>query len=172
MRKISLAVLGFCALVLLSACGNAQVEKPEAVRTNASVEQISEKKPDKKVEPVKEKVESEVEFDSSSSQECVEDFLEAYYSYDSFNGRVKASKTFCKPEVQKSLGLVESKNEMEMRSELVSAEVYQGDEDGEYLALVTYTVNNIPVTPQVLKLQVDFEGGKYSIGEATFPLMK
>lgn len=172
MKKVNLLILGVSTLLLLSACGNSQVEKPETVRTNASVEQKSEKKPDKKVEPVKEKVESEIEFDSASSQACVKNFLEAYYTYDSFNGRVKDSKTFCKPEVQKSLGLVESKNEMEMRSELVSAEVYQGDEDGEYLALVTYTFNNIPVTPQVLKIQVDFEGGKYSIGEATFPLMK
>lgn len=172
MKKISLAIVGVSTLMLLSACGNTQVEKPEAVKVNTSSEQSSEKKPEKNPEQVKEKAEAEVTFDSVSAQECIENFLEAYYTYDSFNERVKATKSFCKQEVQKDLGLVESENEIEMRSELVSAEVYQEGTDDKYLAVVTYTINDIPVTPQVLKLSVDFEDGKYSIGEVVFPLMK
>ena len=57
-----------------------------------------------------------------------------------------------------------------MESSIISSDIYEGEE-GQYLALVPYSLNGNQVTPQVLKINVEQKNNHYLISSVDFPLM-
>jgi hypothetical protein len=159
-------------LLLLSACGNNQIVKPDKVEVSSS-QQIKKSSSDEKVEsnkPSKSTSTSEDKFEAAKAKEVVAKFLDSYYNYDSENKRNELTKTFCTAEVQKKLYLVKVDKEIKMESSITTSDIYEGEE-GQYLVLVTYALNGNQVTPQVLKLSVAQEKNHYLISSVVFPLM-
>ena len=66
--------------------------------------------------------------------------------------------------------LVKVDKELKMESSIISSDIYEGEE-GQYLALITYSLNGNQVTPQVLKINVEQKGNQYLISSVDFPLM-
>lgn len=60
--------------------------------------------------------------------------------------------------------------ELKMESSIISSDIYEGEE-GQYLALITYSLNGNQVTPQVLKINVEQKNNHYLISSVDFPLM-
>jgi hypothetical protein len=171
-RKVNLLIAGASSLLLLSACGNNQIVKPDKVEVSSS-QQIKKSSSDEKVEsnkPSKSTSTSEDKFEAAKAKEVVAKFLDSYYNYDSENKRNELTKTFCTAEVQKKLYLVKVDKEIKMESSITTSDIYEGEE-GQYLVLVTYALNGNQVTPQVLKLSVAQEKNHYLISSVVFPLM-
>ncbi|MBL3717081.1 EF0163 family protein [Lactococcus muris] len=108
--------------------------------------------------------------DTLDPKETIDKFLESYYNYSSETERNQATREFCNEAVQKKLHLVKPEKDIKMSSSITSTDVYSGGKY-DYLALVSYTLNDNKVTPQVLKISVQEEEGKYLISAVDFPLM-
>ncbi|WP_285022670.1 EF0163 family protein [Lactococcus garvieae] len=172
MKKLNLLLFGVSSLLLLSACSNNQIVKPDKVEISSS-QQIKKSSSDEKVESNKlsESLStSEDKFEATKAKDVVKKFLDSYYNYDSENKRNELSKAFCNTEVQKKLHLVKVDKEIKMESSITTSDIYEGEE-GQYLVLVTYSLNGNQVTPQVLKINVEQEGNQYLISSVDFPLM-
>lgn len=172
MKKLNLLLFGVSSLLLLSACSNNQIVKPDKVEISSS-QQIKKSSSDEKVESNKlsESLStSEDKFEAAKAKDVVKKFLDSYYNYDSENKRNELSKAFCNTEVQKKLHLVKVDKEIKMESSITTSDIYEGEE-GQYLVLVTYSLNGNQVTPQVLKINVEQEGNQYLISSVDFPLM-
>ena len=172
MKKVNLLIFGVSSLLLLSACGNNEIVKPDKVEVSSS-QQIKKSSSDEKVESNKTSKStstSEEKFEAAKAKDVVGEFLDSYYNYDSENKRNELTKIFCTSEVQKKLHLVKVDKELKMESSIISSDVYEGGE-GQYLALVTYSLNGNQVTPQVLKINVEQKSNQYLISSVDFPLM-
>ncbi|MEY8537223.1 EF0163 family protein [Lactococcus muris] len=170
MKKVNVWLLGVTSLLLLSACGKPQIVKPDKVELSSSKE--IKKSSEEKVSSLQSSENKSVseEFDSVKAKAVVKDFLYSYYNYESENRRNEATKVFCSPEVQKKLHLVRVDKDIKMRSSVTSSDIYEGGEGG-YMVLVSYELNGNSVTPQVLKISVQEEEGKYLVSAVDFPLM-
>lgn len=170
MKKVNVWLLGVTSLLLLSACGKPQIEKPDKIIPSSSKE--IKQSLEEKVAPPQSSENKSVseEFDSAKAKAVVKDFLYSYYNYESENKRNEPTKAFCSPEVQKKLHLVKVDKDIKMRSSVTSSDIYEGGE-GEYMVLVSYELNGNSVTPQVLKISVQEEAGKYLVTAIDFPLM-
>lgn len=170
MKKIRLLIPITASMLLLCACGKPQIVKPDKVELSSSKEM--KKSSEEKVSPPQSSENKPVseEFDSDKAKAVVKDFLYSYYNYESENKRNEATKVFCSPEVQKKLYLVKVDKDIKMRSSVTSSDIYEGGE-GEYMVLVSYELNGNSVTPQVLKISVQEEEGKYLVSAVDFPLM-
>lgn len=100
----------------------------------------------------------------------INNFIESYYNYSSESERNQATKEFCNEVVQKKLHLVEPEKDIKMSSHITLSEIYS-DGQYDYLVLVSYTINDNQVVPQVLKISVETSGDSYKISEVLFPLM-
>lgn len=172
MKKVNLLIFGVSLLLLLSACGNNEIVKPDKVEVSSS-QQIKKSSSDEKMEsnkPSKSTSTSEDKFEAAKARDVVGEFLGSYYNYDSENKRNELTKAFCTSEVQKKLHLVKVDKEIKMESSIISSDIYEGEE-GQYLALVTYSLNGNQVTPQVLKINVEQKNNHYLISSVDFPLM-
>ncbi|MDC0826936.1 EF0163 family protein [Lactococcus petauri] len=171
MKKLSILIIGLSSVFLLSACGKSQVSKPSKIEVASSVEQVqtsSSKVENSKANETPQSKENK--FDSAKAKSAVEGFIQSYYNYTSENKRNEATQSLCTSEVQKKLHLVKSDKEIKMESRLTDFEIYQGSND-DYLVLVSYTINDNQVVPQVLKISVETSGDSYKISEVLFPLM-
>ncbi|WP_271327874.1 EF0163 family protein [Lactococcus muris] len=170
MKKIRLLIPIMASILLLCACGNPQIVKPDKVELSSSKEM--KKSSEEKVSTPQSSENKPIseEFDSAKAKAVVKDFLYSYYNYESENKRNEATKVFCSPEVQKKLHLVRVDKDIKMRSSVTSSDIYEGGE-GEYMVLVSYELNGNSVTPQVLKISVQEEEGKYLVSAVDFPLM-
>lgn len=171
MKKLSIMIIGLSSVFLLSACGKNQVSEPSKIDVASSVEQVQTSSSKVENSKVNETPQSEEnKFDSAKAKSAVEGFIQSYYNYTSENKRNEATQSLCTSEVQKKLHLVKSDKEIKMESRLTDFEIYQGSND-EYLALVSYTLNDNQVTPQVVRLTVDLENNHYLMSSVEFPLM-
>lgn len=158
--------------MLLSACGSDSVVQPEKVESSSSkVVQHSSKVEKPKTTETKQTSESKsYDFNSAKARDTVAGFIDSYYNFSSANARNEAAKAFCNSSVQKDLGLTKTDKDIKMESSIDSSDIYS-DNDEEYLALVSYTLNGNKVTPQVLKITVEQDGDSYLVSKVTFPLM-
>lgn len=158
--------------MLLSACGSDSVVQPEKVESSSSkVVQHSSKVEKPKTTETKQTSESKsYDFNSAKARDTVAGFIDSYYNFSSANARNEAAKAFCNSSVQKDLGLTKTDKDIKMESSVDSSDIYS-DNDEEYLALVSYTLNGNKVTPQVLKITVEQDGDSYLVSKVTFPLM-
>lgn len=172
MKKKSIFILGVSSLMLLSACGSDSVVQPEKVESSSSkVVQHSSKVEKPKTTETKQTSESKsYDFNSAKARDTVAGFIDSYYNFSSANARNEAAKAFCNSSVQKDLGLIKTDKDIKMESSVDSSDIYS-DNDEEYLALVSYTLNGNKVTPQVLKITVEQDGDSYLVSKVTFPLM-
>lgn len=172
MKKKSIFILGVSSLMLLSACGSDSVFQPEKVESSSSkVVQHSSKVEKPKTTETKQTSESKsYDFNSAKARDTVAGFIDSYYNFSSANARNEAAKAFCNSSVQKDLGLTKTDKDIKMESSVDSSDIYS-DNDEEYLALVSYTLNGNKVTPQVLKITVEQDGYSYLVSKVTFPLM-
>ena len=172
MKKKSIFILGVSSLMLLSACGRDSVVQPEKVESSSSkVVQHSSKVEKPKTTETKQTSESKsYDFNSAKARDTVAGFIDSYYNFSSANARNEAAKAFCNSSVQKDLGLTKTDKDIKMESSVDSSDIYS-DNDEEYLALVSYTLNGNKVTPQVLKITVEQDGDSYLVSKVTFPLM-
>lgn len=172
MKKKSIFILGVSSLMLLSACGSDSVVQPEKVGSSSSkVVQHSSKVEKPKTTETKQTSESKnYDFNSAKARDTVAGFIDSYYNFSSANARNEAAKAFCNSSVQKDLGLTKTDKDIKMESSVDSSDIYS-DNDEEYLALVSYTLNGNKVTPQVLKITVEQDGDSYLVSKVTFPLM-
>lgn len=172
MKKKSIFILGVSSLMLLSACGSDSVVQPEKVESSSSkVVQHSSKVEKPKTTETKQTSESKsYDFNSAKARDTVAGFIDSYYNFSSANARNEAAKAFCNSSVQKGLGLTKTDKDIKMESSVDSSDIYS-DNDEEYLALVSYTLNGNKVTPQVLKITVEQDGDSYLVSKVTFPLM-
>ncbi|MDT2583893.1 hypothetical protein P7D17_07160 [Lactococcus petauri] len=172
MKKKSIFILGVSSLMLLSACGSDSVVQPEKVESSSSkVVQHSSKVEKTKTTETKQTSESKsYDFNSAKARDTVAGFIDSYYNFSSANARNEAAKAFCNSSVQKDLGLTKTDKDIKMESSVDSSDIYS-DNDEEYLALVSYTLNGNKVTPQVLKITVEQDGDSYLVSKVTFPLM-
>ncbi|QQC74078.1 hypothetical protein I6I20_04830 [Lactococcus garvieae] len=172
MKKKSIFILGVSSLMLLSACGSDSVVQPEKVESSSSkVVQHSSKVEKPKTTETKQTSESKsYDFNSAKARDTVAGFIDSYYNFSSANARNEAAKAFCNSSVQKDLGLTKTDKDIKMESSVDSSDIYS-DNDEEYLALVSYTLNGNKVTPQVLKITVEQDGDSYLVSKVTFPLM-
>lgn len=172
MKKKSIFILGVSSLMLLSACGSDSVVQPEKVESSSSkVVQHSSKVEKPKTTETKQTSESKsYDFNSAKARDTVAGFIDSYYNFSSANARNEAAKAFCNSSVQKDLGLTKTDKDIKMESSVDSSDIYS-DNDEEYLALVSYTLNGNKVTPQVLKITVEQDGDSYLVSQVTFPLM-
>lgn len=172
MKKKSIFILGVSSLMLLSACGSDSVVQPEKVESSSSkVVQHSSKVEKRKTTETKQTSESKsYDFNSAKARDTVAGFIDSYYNFSSANARNEAAKAFCNSSVQKDLGLTKTDKDIKMESSIDSSDIYS-DNDEEYLALVSYTLNGNKVTPQVLKITVEQDGDSYLVSKVTFPLM-
>ena len=172
MKKKSIFILGVSSLMLLSACGSDSVVQPEKVESSSSkVVQHSSKVEKPKTTETKQTSESKsYDFNSAKARDTVAGFIDSYYNFSSANARNEAAKAFCNSSVQKDLGLTKTDKDIKMESSIDSSDIYS-DNDEEYLALVSYTLNGNKVTPQVLKITVEQDGDSYLVSKVTFPLM-
>lgn len=172
MKKKSIFILGVSSLMLLSACGSDSVVQPEKVESSSSkVVQHSSKVEKPKTTETKQTSESKsYDFNSAKARNTVAGFIDSYYNFSSANARNEAAKAFCNSSVQKGLGLTKTDKDIKMESSVDSSDIYS-DNDEEYLALVSYTLNGNKVTPQVLKITVEQDGDSYLVSKVTFPLM-
>lgn len=172
MKKKSIFILGVSSLMLLSACGSDSVVQPEKVESSSSkVVQHSSKNEKPKTTETKQTSESKsYDFNSAKARDTVAGFIDSYYNFSSANARNEAAKAFCNSSVQKDLGLTKTDKDIKMESSVDSSDIYS-DNDEEYLALVSYTLNGNKVTPQVLKITVEQDGDSYLVSKVTFPLM-
>ena len=159
-------IIGLSSVFLLSACGKNQVSEPSKIEVASSVEQVQTSS--SKVNETPQSKENK--FESEKAKSAVEGFIQSYYNYTSENKRNEATQSLCTSEVQKKLPLVKSDKEIKMESRLTDFEIYQGSND-EYLALVSYTLNDNQVAPQVVRLTVDLENNHYLMSSVEFPLM-
>ena len=114
---------------------------------------------------------SEIALENTSDpKDVINNFIESYYNYSSESERNQATKEFCNEAVQKKLHLVEPEKDIKMSSHIISSEIYSGGQY-DYLVLVSYTINDNQVVPQVLKISVETSGDSYKISEVLFPLM-
>ncbi|WP_285119854.1 EF0163 family protein, partial [Lactococcus petauri] len=153
MKKKSIFILGVSSLMLLSACGSDSVVQPEKVESSSSeVVQYSSKVEKPKTTETKQTSESKsYDFNSAKARDTVAGFIDSYYNFSSANARNEATKVFCNSSVKKDLGLIKTDKDIKMESSVDSSDIYS-DNDEEYLALVSYTLNGNKVTPQVLKI--------------------
>ncbi|MDG6156636.1 hypothetical protein NF716_09765 [Lactococcus formosensis] len=172
MKKKSIFILGVSSLMSLSACGSDSVVQPEKVESSSSkVVQHSSKVEKPKTTETKQTSESKsYDFNSAKARDTVAGFIDSYYNFSSANARNEAAKAFCNSSVQKDLGLTKTDKDIKMESSIDSSDIYS-DNDEEYLALVSYTLNGNKVTPQVLKITVEQDGDSYLVSKVTFPLM-
>lgn len=172
MKKKSIFILGVSSLMLLSACGSDSVVQPEKVESSSSkVVQHSSKVEKPKTTETKQTSESKsYDFNSAKARDTVAGFIDSYYNFSSANARNEAAKAFCNSSVQKDLGLTKTDKDIKMESSVDSSDIYS-DNDEEYLALVSYTLNGNKVTPQVLKITVEQDSDSYLVSKVTFPLM-
>lgn len=172
MKKKSIFILGVSSLMLLSACGSDSLVQPEKVESSSSkVVQHSSKVEKPKTTETKQTSESKsYDFNSAKARDTVVGFIDSYYNFSSANARNEAAKAFCNSSVQKDLGLTKTDKDIKMESSVDSSDIYS-DNDEEYLALVSYTLNGNKVTPQVLKITVEQDGDSYLVSKVTFPLM-
>ncbi|MDT2584419.1 hypothetical protein P7D17_09985 [Lactococcus petauri] len=172
MKKKSIFILGVSSLMSLSACGSDSVVQPEKVESSSSkVVQHSSKVEKPKTTETKQTSESKsYDFNSAKARDTVAGFIDSYYNFSSVNARNEAAKAFCNSSVQKDLGLTKTDKDIKMESSIDSSDIYS-DNDEEYLALVSYTLNGNKVTPQVLKITVEQDGDSYLVSKVTFPLM-
>ncbi|MCH1712617.1 MULTISPECIES: EF0163 family protein [Lactococcus] len=171
MKKLSIMIIGLSSVFLLSACGKNQVSEPRKIEVSSSVEQVqssSSKVENSKASETPQPKENK--FDSTKAKGAVEGFIQSYYNYTSENKRNEATQPLCTSEVQKKLHLVKSDKEIKMESRLTDFEIYQGSND-EYLVLVSYTLNDNQVAPQIVRLTVDLENNHYLMSSVEFPLM-
>lgn len=108
--------------------------------------------------------------DTIDPKETIDNFLDSYYNYSSETERNQATKEFCTEAVQKKLHLVKPEKDIKMSSSITSTDIYKGSQY-DYLVLVSYTLNDNKVAPQLLKVSVDSEDDHYIISEVDFPLM-
>ncbi|MFK4936165.1 EF0163 family protein [Lactococcus garvieae] len=114
---------------------------------------------------------SEIALENTSDpKDVINNFIESYYNYSSESERNQATKEFCNETVQKKLHLVEPEKDIKMSSHVTSSEIYSGGQY-DYLVLVSYTLNDNQVVPQVLKISVETIGDGYKISDVQFPLM-
>jgi hypothetical protein len=172
MKKKSIFILGVSSLMLLSACGSDSVVQPEKVESSsAKVVQHSSKAEKPKTTETKQTSEAKsYDFNSAKARDTVTGFIDSYYNFSSANARNEAAKVFCNSSVKKDLGLIKTDKDIKMESSVDSSDIYS-DNDEEYLALVSYTLNGNKVTPQVLKITVEQDGDSYLVSKVTFPLM-
>ncbi|XHB95939.1 EF0163 family protein [Lactococcus garvieae] len=166
--------MSLSSLLLLSACGSDKVVQPEKIESSSSeVVQQSPKVEKPKISETKQPSGSKrSEFNSSKARDKAAEFLDSYYNFSSANERNAATKSFCNSSVQKALGLIKTDKDIKMESSIDSSEIYSDmDNEGEYLALVSYTLNGNKVTPQVLQITVEQEGDHYLVSKVAFPLM-
>jgi hypothetical protein len=174
-KKVNLLIFGVSSLLLLSACGKNQAVQPDKVEIS-SAQSTSKKEQETKQSSIKEKTTVQQlptdtgSYDTEKGKLVAENFLAAYFNYTSENGRVKATKKYCSEDVQKYLGLKENEKDIVMRSES-SFQLYQSQNQREYMALVNLDINGNKVTPQLVKLTVQDGGKTYLVSEISFPLM-
>jgi hypothetical protein len=168
-KKVNLLIFGVSSLLLLSACGNNQIVKPNKIEVSSS--QVTNTSTKKEIVKTTETSESsEMKFEPLKAKEVVQDFIDSYYNYSSENKRNELTKAFCTSEVQKKLHLVKVAKEIKMESSVTASDIYEGEE-GEYLVMVSYDLNGNQVTPQVLKINVEQGSNQYLISSVDFPLM-
>lgn len=148
----------------LTACGQAKITKPKSVSSSSKVVEST-------MQQIKEK--KKLAYDDKLSEKCVKGFMTAYFEYDSANSRISETKEFCTLEVQKNLGLKETKNDIEMSSSIDNLSIYKSNVDEkQYLVLVETSINSNQVTPQLVKIVVDNQDGTYLVSDVKFPVMK
>lgn len=114
---------------------------------------------------------SEIALENTSDpKDVINNFIKSYYNYSSESERNQITKEFCNEAAQKKLHLVEPEKDIKMSSQITSSEIYSGGQY-DYLVLVSYTINDNQVVPQVLKIYVETAGDSYKISEVQFPLM-
>ncbi|MCI3872111.1 EF0163 family protein [Lactococcus petauri] len=114
---------------------------------------------------------SEIALENTSDpKDVINNFIKSYYNYSSESERNQTTKEFCNEAAQKKLHLVEPEKDIKMSSQITSSEIYSGGQY-DYLVLVSYTINDNQVVPQVLKIYVETAGDSYKISEVQFPLM-
>lgn len=165
LTKVSLFILGACAPL--------EVSRPQAVEFESS-------KAEQAPPSVKSSRSSERSSTTSSSLEAyredlaeqrVDSFLKGYYHYDSLAQKVAQSQKFCTPQLQKSLHLVPPPKDVQMKSELLSKNLYQNAHH-EFLAVIDYRLNGNQMTPEVVQLTVEKRGAQYWISQFHLPLKK
>ncbi|MCJ1978316.1 EF0163 family protein [Pseudolactococcus paracarnosus] len=166
MKKIILLSSLALSVCLLSACSQNKIVSPKSI-SSSDTSKMS------KGESKSEKEDNKVDYDKKLAEKSVKSFMTAYFDYDSGNSRISATKPFCTLEVQKDLGLTESKKDIVMDSNITSLTVYQSTSDRtQYIGLVETTINNNQVTPQVVKITVKQTESFYLVSDVNFPVMK
>ena len=165
--------LGCVVLVLLSACGSAQVNEAQKLQTSTEAPVASSMpKPYSKPSASNSSKQgaTDAQYNSKLAEDSVQNFLRAYFNYETSKDRVEQVKKYCTSEVQKQLGLEKTDSTVRLQSKLMGSALFQNS-NGQFLAVVHLSLNGNQVTPQIMELSVSFTQGKYLVNSVRFPLM-